>query len=335
MASMRSPGSSLRSAALEIAGKGERLSLAGEDRKRYLASISIQRPYALELLYWNCNGWSREAELQAVRASHTMSLSEASSVAPFPVLWDMVLAEGGEPSDRATLLQLECLKGTHRCECDGGPGGGLRWLPMKLGGIFLRHKAGGGMVWLPEGGNNFLVQGAAGAGWALVESARLVKRVANVDSALQRDRELGSTALHREAYSSSLARWHRKPRVHNADPLLTEAWLQAADDLRRLWHWDWRPLRQTSAFQVAQAKGSYTAGYPLSDAFHGFFGEYRWCWKFVEDGEGALVITNLCWREQLSLRLKESEVVFVGLDGEPLLWDALNAVLFSVDASAL
>jgi len=117
-----------------------------------------------------------------------------------------------------------------------------------------------------------------------------------------------------------LKKLNQHARVHEADPHLTDGWLQAAEDLRDLWKWDWRPMRRDSCFELAFPKFVYTQGYPTADVLHGFHGEDRWRWYWREDeSRKFLNITNHAWvKEEAVLRLSEGEAIYNGLGGEQL-----------------
>merc|ERR1719326_2012809 len=113
-----------------------------EQRKRYFENISAHRPYELELLRWNYDP---------------------------------------EDDSQTAFQQLECLVGQHRQLRDSRPGGGIKWIPLELAGVFVRHRYGRAIVWLPEAGSNFLLQAVPGGTWLLVEVGHMEKRRVVVD----------------------------------------------------------------------------------------------------------------------------------------------------------
>mmetsp|Transcript_7230 Transcript_7230/g.23121 ORF Transcript_7230/g.23121 Transcript_7230/m.23121 type:complete len:196 (-) Transcript_7230:24-611(-) len=193
---------------------------------------------------------------------------------------------------------------------------------VELAGVFLRHHDNPTLLWLPEAGPNFLMQAGPGEMWVLLEVAQLGKDLVTVDRTWRgRGEEAaiqGRVAVHRS--------WHAHVRQHDASPHLTDRWLQAAEDLRAIWSWDWRPVRGGSPFELAHAKFVYTVGYPLADKFlPGCHGEDRWLWHWQEDGREQLRISNRSWQEEARLRLSGSEAVYEGLGGERLVWSGHGA----------
>merc|ERR1719330_1870440 len=186
--------------------------LSGAERARYQASIAAHRPHHLELLRWNHDPDGPDAE---------------------------------------TFRQLECLGGTHRHSIDGGPGGGVKWTPLELEGVFLRHTAGEGLLWLPEAGPNALLQRSAGEPWALLEVIQLERQSVITDKAV---REESKEVVAMYADASFPVQVHSCPNLREAEPHLTEKWLEAAEDLRERWPWDWQPVRPTSGFAMSQSK---------------------------------------------------------------------------------
>mmetsp|Transcript_91646 Transcript_91646/g.142995 ORF Transcript_91646/g.142995 Transcript_91646/m.142995 type:complete len:166 (+) Transcript_91646:2-499(+) len=121
--------------------------------------------------------------------------------------------------------------------------------------------------------------------------------------------------LEREA--AFLVKLHAAAKVREADPHLSDKWLQAVEDLRELWAWDWRPLRPTSPFELAVPKFVYTPGYPISDVLRGYHGEERWRWNWLEDGAGNLHIRNQCWCSgNAKICISQEEVTYDGIQGE-------------------
>merc|ERR1711924_104892 len=109
-------------------------------------------------------------------------------------------------------------------------------------------------------------------------------------------------------------------RVWEADPHLTDEWIQAADDLREIWSWDWRAMRKDSSFEYAFPKFVYTTGYPLADVTHGFYGEERFRWSWTEDlDNGNLCISNHCWSSDAAkLYVSQDDATYAGVGGEQL-----------------
>jgi len=298
--------------------------LNGGQVLNYVGNIVKHRPFQLELLRWNHD--------RAAGGDRPGVEAEAGAPLP-PRSWGEPDVEDGvgvvgavsddeddeDASEREAFQQLECLCGSYRYSIHGGPGGGIQWTPMELAGVFLRHRRGPSLLWLPEAGPNFLLQACPGGEWTLGEVASLERRRVTVDKWCRR-----STGVKVATYAnvSVLRAFHRRGvRLRAVDPHLTDGWLQAAEDLRTLWAWDWRPVRQNSSFEVAQAKFVYTVKYPLADTFRGFYGEVRWQWQWLEDGRGRLCIRNRCWGgEGVSLWLDEDGASYSGLAGESHSW---------------
>lgn len=267
-----------------------RLAMDHAERLRYFENIRKRRPFQLELLRWNHDPPEEGGQQQ---------LEEACP-------------------EHLTFGQLECLTGSYRCTLSGEGGGGIHWLRMELAGVFLRHQEGAALLWLPEAGPNFLLQPAAGDPWLLLEVACLGKEEVAVERITNHVHGGEGTRYSKVAMHRS---WNPKVRQHDASPHLTDRWLQATEDLRAIWHWDWHQVRCGSPFQFAHLKFVYTAGYPLADKFTcNCHGEERFLWKWYEDGRGRLLVCNRSWREDASLALSEHEVAYTGIGGERLSW---------------
>jgi len=336
-----------------------RLAMSHDERLRYFENIACHRPHELELLRWN-HDRPQECQPLAELPPFARSPSSASSLLPpsasrrssavvsslagelaasavagacaeeleIQDCWERqsVLSseqeETEEDGERAAFEQLECLTGQYRCTLSGGAGGGISWAHLELAGVFLQHTLGGALVWLPEAGPNFLVR-VGPEQWSLLEVARLGKEAVVVEQTKSRKHGkqaaiYGLAAMHR--------RWHRTVRERDASPHLTDRWLQAAEDLQRIWSWDWRAVREGSPFQLSHAKFVYTVGYPLSDKFvRGCHGEERWLWQWQEDGQGRLLIHNRSWHAEARLALSEEAAEYAGLGGERKLWRAAGA----------
>lgn len=268
------------------------------ERQRYFANASANRPYELELDRWN-------HEAKPAGGGEDMDDNEE------------------EESGRAAFEQLSCLTGRFRQNIRG-PGGGVGWTPVKgLCGVFLRRRNDpiGAMLWLPEAGPNLLLQARAGGPWELLQVARL-----------QRQRVIAGRApktrynqdMDLNIYVEAAAVDHQLGAAlsREADPHLTERWLESAADLRSLWEKDWRPLRQTSGFELAQSKFRYHPDNKPTDTFRGCFGEERWQWCWEEDGRGALSVRNRLWPSDARLWLAADEVSYQGAAGQRLAWAA-------------
>jgi len=277
-----------------------RLSLNHEERLRYTANVERRRPYVLELLRWNHDPPPEKKDEQA-------DAEEKYSDEDIP--------------DYETFEQLECLTGSYRCIQSGEPGGGISWRPCNHAGVFLRHTAGSVLIWLPEAGPNCLVQTATGEPWFLLEVARLTKEEVVVERLMNNIHKKEGTKLSRV---SILRCWNTNSRQHIADAHLTDDWIQAADDLRALWSWDWHPIRDGSPFLFAHPKFSYRADYPLADKpVCGTHGEDRWLWRWLEDGQGSLSVLNRSWHEDAKFMLDRRAAKFHGIGGEERVWDGL------------
>mmetsp|Transcript_12266 Transcript_12266/g.23820 ORF Transcript_12266/g.23820 Transcript_12266/m.23820 type:complete len:300 (-) Transcript_12266:233-1132(-) len=275
-----------------------RLSLNHEERLRYTANVERRRPYVLEVLRWNHDPPPEQIDERA-DAEETCSNEEIP--------------------DYDTFEQLECLTGSYRCVQSGEPSGGIAWKPCDHAGVFLRHAAGSVLVWLPEAGPNFLVQGAAGKPWFLLEVARLAREEVVVEHVVNNVHKKEGKRLSRV---SILRCWNTSSRQHVADAHLTDDWIQAVDDLRTLWSWDWHPVRDGSPFLFAHLKYGYRADYPLADKHVcGTHGEDRWLWRWLEDGQGGLSVHNRSWREDATFVLDRHAAKFCGIGGEDRVWD--------------
>lgn len=269
-----------------VAGAGvvttsSRQDLTDEQRQRYFANISSHRPFELELLRWN---------------------------------HDRGDPEDPEDPQQAAFQQLHCLVGRYRQLRDSRPGGGITWKPLELAGVFLRHRHGRALVWLPEAGGNFLVQAAPQAMWMLVEVGHMeMQRII-----LDKTRSRGGVEVSAAAEAAFNTHLNEQARVWEADDHLTDEWLQAAEDLRELWSWDWSALRKDSAFQLAFPKFVYTPGYPIADVKHGYHGEERFRWSWTEDPcSGNLFIKNQSWSSDAAKAcLSEEGVRYIGLLGD-------------------
>jgi len=255
-----------------------RLAMIGEGRQRYFGNIPSHRPFQLELLRWN----------------HGCVDSE----------------DPDEREEAEAFEQLQCLTGGYRYSTEGGPGGGVRWTPLELAGVFLRHHGKDALIWLPDAGPNLLVQSSLTAPWVLLEVARLERRRVIVDTVPKTHYNGDGSDLAVYAEVAMLGAVHPRLRIRDPMPHLTEGWLQSAAELRDVWQWDWREVRHGSPFEVAQAKFAYNAKYPLADAHRGFYGEVRWQWRWEEDGFGQLRIRNHCWRTETKVSFSAGDILY-------------------------
>lgn len=221
-----------------------------------------------------------------------------------------------EGPEAETFEQLQCLTGDFRASLAGGAGGGLQWTQLELEGVFLRHRTGKAMVWLPEAGPNLLLQLDRGGPWSLLEVVQLEKQARTKDKTTKQ-RDLQDVAF--EIQVAMPVATHPRAKLREADPHLTDDWLEAAEDLRLLWSWDWRPLRSTSPFEFVQDKLVCAPGYPIADVTRGLYGETRWQWRFLEDGQGHLMVRNQYWPSGAQVYISEGDVTFKMEDGTTII----------------
>lgn len=304
-----------------------RLALSEQERVRYMASLTSHLPFKLDVLRWNHDSQQHtphdEESVEEENKSSNVQLQEALQI------------ETDRNCECEAFEQLQCLASRFRVAPSGRPSGGMSCHREAGDGVFLRHNMGNGLIWIPPVGCNFLVFDTACSGWFLVELAKLVSRRVALDTKTGQlleasvgvfpvvDKERSAeteSSTNQHAEVAVLLRWHPRAKLHSVNSQLTDRWLEAADDLKKLWTWDWRPVRAGSNFQFAQRKLGLPSKTAPADITHGFFGEKRWEWHWEEDEAGRLDVRNISWQREAQLYMSATSIEFVGIGGEHASW---------------